>query len=161
MKFVVYVAIAASLFHIAEAVYVNEIHYSDANCTTARASTANIPNPFIATLNVCTKYFTFDGYPTEYIIQTACVGGYVTAAKYSDSSRTTKISDHGTGLDTCHDAGGGVYVFIYCTSAPTTNPSPGPTSAPSPASTPVKTSPANSLQSAMPLFVAIATVLYF
>ena len=53
MKFVVYVALAASLFAIAAAVTINQ--YTDTACKTLKATTTDDPNPFTATLNTCTK----------------------------------------------------------------------------------------------------------
>jgi hypothetical protein len=160
MKFVVYAAIAASLFHIAAAVNLTMTLFTDANCTTAVASTADAPNPFFsAPLNVCARLSA-----DVYVISKACGGGNMTGGgAFSDFACSQRIAaDAVTATDVCLNASG-LSVVMTCTSTSTTNLGPGPTSAPSPASTPVKTSPANcySLQSVMPIFVAIVVMLYF
>ena len=78
MKFVVYVAVAASLFAIAAAVTVT--YYTDTACKTVRATSTDDPNPFVATLGTCTKQGT-----QGYAKMIGCVtGGKVGGGMYSD-----------------------------------------------------------------------------
>jgi hypothetical protein len=109
MKFVVYVALAASLFAIAAAV--TRTSYSDAACKTAVPSSATSPNPFVSTLNACTKYI--DG---VYVKATACGGGKVTSGTYSDDKCATVSSPaSASDTDTCEPGGGGS-AMVTCAS---------------------------------------------
>jgi hypothetical protein len=82
MKFVVYVAVAASLFAIAAAVTVT--YYTDTACKTVKATTTDDPNPFTAVLNTCTKQGA-----QGYIKMVGCVtGGKVGGGMYTDDKCT-------------------------------------------------------------------------
>jgi hypothetical protein len=101
MKFVVYVAVAASLFAIAAAVTITQ--YTDTACKTAVTNSASSPNPFVASLNACTKYM--DG---VYVKATACGGGKVTSGTYSDDKCATVLQAVSTSdTDKCMTGGGG------------------------------------------------------
>ena len=85
MKFVVYVALAASLFAIAAAVTLTD--YTDTACKTVKATTTDQPNPFTANLNTCTKY----GDRGYLKIATCATGGKVAGLSYSDAACTQLV----------------------------------------------------------------------
>ena len=111
MKFVVYVALAASLFAIAAAVTGTD--YSDSACKTAIPTAATAPNPFVYTLNTCTKYA--EGI---YAKATACGGGKVTTGAYSDANCATVLGPAAAAFDTdkCIAGTGGGFRMFTCSS---------------------------------------------
>ena len=105
MKFVVYGAVAASLFAIAAAVTITQ--YTDTACKTAVTNSASTPNPFVASLNTCTKY-TCDGADCVYVKATACGGGKVTSGTYRDDKCVTVLQAVSTSdTDKCKTEDGG------------------------------------------------------
>ena len=108
MKFVVYVAVAASLFAIAAAV--TRTTYSDAACKTAVPTAATAPNPFVFPLNTCTKYA-----ENVYGKATACGGGKVTSGAYSDDKCTTGSAST-SDTDKCVASQGGGSEMVTCAS---------------------------------------------
>ena len=111
MKFVVYVALAASLFAIAAAV--TSTDYSDSACKTAVPTAATAPNPFVFPLNTCAKYA-----ENIYGKATACGGGKVTTGGYSDANCATALGPAAAAYDTdkCILAEGGKYRIYTCAS---------------------------------------------
>jgi hypothetical protein len=114
MKFTTYVAIAATLFAVASAVTITQ--YTDAACKTAEASSTDMANPFVASLNACTKYGSVLGV-TIYVKATVCAAGKVTSARYTDSACAVKIplSDDISDTDKCNPQGVGSSM-ITCSS---------------------------------------------
>ena len=86
MKFITYVAIAATLFAVAAAV--TSTTYTDTACKTAAAGTADAPNPLVLKLNECTKVGTSGGYGKA----SACAtGGKYAGGFYSDDKCATLV----------------------------------------------------------------------
>jgi hypothetical protein len=113
MKFITYVAIAATLFAVAAAV--TTTIYSDSACKNAVPTTSALPNPFVANLNACTK-FTTVGQVSIYVKATACGGGKTTGQLYSDDKCATPQGDATiSNTDKC-ESSDGVYRMTTCAS---------------------------------------------
>ncbi len=109
MKFVVYVAVAASLFAIAAAVTITD--YTDTACKTAKATTTDEPTPFVATVNTCTKYGNLG-----YVKWSACTtGGKYAGMAYSDEKCASAGGVLGGDEGKCRPNSGGSAI-ITCAS---------------------------------------------
>ena len=94
MKFIAFSFIAIILFGVAAAI--TQTKYTDNKCTTPVATSAALANPFVATLNTCTKYMSVTSpvAMTIYLKATVCVtGGKVTGGMFSDDKCATKLED--------------------------------------------------------------------
>ncbi len=108
MKFVIYVAVAASLFAISAAVTIT--YYSDTACKTVLAGTTAVPNPFTTNLGACTAY------AGAFVKMISCAsnGNYVGAA-YSDAGCAT-LSEAIVGTADKCTAAGAVSYMTTCSS---------------------------------------------
>jgi hypothetical protein len=108
MKFVTYVAVAASLFAIAAAV--QQTTYTDTACKTMTAATTAAPNPFSTNLGACTAYM---GGSVKMI--SCASGGAFVGASYSDAACATLDGAITGTADKCTPAGSGSYL-VTCSS---------------------------------------------
>ncbi len=100
MKFITYVAIAATLFAVAAAVTITE--YTDAACKTAEAATTDAPNPIVLKMNECTKVGPVFGKAS------ACAtGGKYAGAMYSDDKCANQVAAYTGDEGKCVAAAGG------------------------------------------------------